>query len=280
MFSYRHIYHAGNFADVFKHVVLVSLLQSLQRKESGFCFHDTHAGIGLYNLRSNEALKNREFEQGVQKVLNATDPPALVHEYLQIIKAVNDDNALDYYPGSPMVARKLLRMQDQMLLTELNTTDYALLKNGFLKDTQVAVHLQDAWQGLRAFLPPKLKRGLVLIDPPYEIKSEIKDLTSSLQVAYKKWPTGMYAIWYPIFEDNFHKRLAHQLKETGIRKILDCQLIVRDASDGPRMIGSGMLIINPPWQLNEQLQKVLPWLWQQLNQRNKGSYQLEWLVPE
>ena len=280
MFSYRHIYHAGNYADVFKHVVLLALIQALQRKDTGFCVQDTHAGIGLYDLHSQQARKNREFDMGVELIRQSTDQPDLIKDYLGIVQACNEGKALDYYPGSPMIARKLVRPQDQMVLTELNETDYALLKRGFRGDAQVAVHHQDAWTGLKAFLPPRLKRGLVLIDPPYELKSEVPDMVKALTAAHKKWPTGMYAIWYPIFEDNFDKRIARQLKESGIRKILDCHMTIRDASDGRRMIGTGMFIINPPWQLEEQLQPVLEYLWNTLSQAQIGSVGIDWIVPE
>jgi len=280
MFSYRHIYHAGNFADVYKHVILVGLLKSLQKKDSALYFQDTHAGIGLYDLHSPQAAKNKEYKRGIQNVLDADNPPKMVQDYFDVINAANEGSKLDFYPGSPMVARRLLRPQDRMLLTELNEKDHDQLKRGFFRDSQVAVHLQDAWQGMKAFLPPKQKRGLVLIDPPYELKTEVKDLVEALQTAYRKWPNGIYAIWYPVFEDNFDRRIARKLEDTGIRKILNTQMLVRDAGDGRRMIGTGMLIVNPPWQLDEELKSVLKFLWQCLNEDEKGSYKVNWLVPE
>ena len=280
MFSYRHIFHAGNYADVFKHVVVVSLIKALQRKDSGFCIHDTHAGIGLYNLQSQQAQKNREFNRGVQLLIQAASPPELIQKYLQIVRVVNGGETLAYYPGSPTLARKLMRPQDGMILTELNKLDYETLKQGFARDKQVAVHCQDAWQGLKAFVPPKQKRGLVLIDPPYELKSEVNDMISAFRLAYKKWSTGIYAIWYPIFEDNFDRRIARQLKESSIPKILDVNMRIRDAGDGRRMIGTGMFIINPPWQLDELLKSSIDFLWNALNEDGKGDYSVSWLVPE
>lgn len=280
MFSYRHIYHAGNFADVFKHILLIGLFESLQRKETGLCFHDTHAGIGLYDLHSEQAQKNREFEEGAERLLDVPGLPSWAQVYVDIIRAVNSGEALDYYPGSPMVARRLLRPQDAMVLTELNKADHALLKQGFTGDKQVAVHLQDAWQGLKALLPPRLKRGLVLIDPPYELKTEIADMVNGLRTANARWSSGIYAIWYPIFEDEFAEKLHKKIIATGIRKILDCHLIVRQPKEGGRMIGTGMLIINPPWQFDEHVKEILPWLQGRLAQDGNASHRVEWLVGE
>ncbi|MBI5041637.1 MAG: 23S rRNA (adenine(2030)-N(6))-methyltransferase RlmJ, partial [Gammaproteobacteria bacterium] len=232
MLSYRHIYHAGNFADVFKHVVLVQLLRALARKDAPFCVLDTHAGIGRYDLGADEAQKNREFTNGVSRLLGCADMPEAVNDYLALVRAENADaDTLTYYPGSPCLIRALLRPQDRLVLSELHKADHAQLKQLFAGDTQVAVHLQDAYQGLKAFLPPKEKRGLVLIDPPYERKDEYERVVVGLQMAHARWPTGVYAIWYPIMSRSLAQRFHTLVEATGIRKILRAELCVEDDTD-------------------------------------------------
>lgn len=280
MLSYRHIYHAGNFADVFKHVVLVQLLRALRRKETPFCVLDTHAGIGRYDLNTDEAQKNREFANGVLRVLDCPERPDAVEDYVALVQAENPDaQTFTHYPGSPRFIRALLRPQDRLVLSELHKADHTQLKHLFAGDAQVAVHLQDAYQGLKAFLPPKEKRGLVLIDPPYERKDEYERVAEGLAQAYKRWPTGVYTIWYPVLSRSLVMRFHALITATGIRRILCAELCIEDDTDRARFSGSGMLIVNPPWGLKEEIAAVLPWMWECLSQAG-GGVRVHWLAPE
>lgn len=280
MFGYRHAFHAGNFADVLKHVVLVALLQRLQQKPTPLCVLDTHAGIGRYDLRSPEALKNAEFEDGIARLYDRPDAPAPVEQYLAAVRALNSAGPLRHYPGSPRLARHFLRPRDRLILTELNRPDHAVLRQEFADDPQVSIHRQDAYQGLKAFLPPKERRGLVLIDPPYELKDEYERLVTGLAAAHGRWPTGVYAVWYPVLTRSLANRLHAAVEASGIRRILRVELCVRPDTERSRLNGSGLLIINPPWQLDAELGETLPWLREQLVQEPPGAWTLDWLVGE
>lgn len=281
MLSYRHIYHAGNFADVFKHVVLVQLLRALQRKDAPMFMLDTHAGVGRYDLSADEAVKNREFAAGVQRTLDCADPPAAVADYHALVRAENAAaGQLRHYPGSPRLIRALLRPQDRLVLTELHPADFALLKGVFAGDRQVAVHKQDAYQGLKAFLPPKQRRGLVLIDPPYELKDEYARVVAGLQTAHARWPTGVYAIWYPILSRSLVTRFHTAVAATGIRRILCAELRIGADTERSDFVGSGMLIVNPPWPLQDELAQPLDWLRRCLDAEGHGGQRLDWLIPE
>lgn len=280
MFGYRHAFHAGNFADVVKHSLLVALLEALQRKDTPLCVLDTHAGLGRYDLASPEACKNREYAEGIGRVYAEGSAPPAAARYLELVRALNaGGSALRWYPGSPRIARALLRPQDRLVLTELNRADHAVLKREFAGDRQVAVHLQDAYQGLKAFLPPAERRGLVLIDPAYELKDEYERAAAGLAGAHRRWPTGVYALWYPLLTASLARGLHEGLRAGGIRKVLRAELWVRpEARD--RLSGSGMLIVNPPWRLEAELAELLPWLQARLCQLPPGEVRVDWLVPE
>lgn len=281
MFGYRHLYHAGNFADVTKHVILVALLESLWRKQTPFAILDTHGGIGRYRLDSPQALKNREFADGIGRLWSQDEMPEIVRRYLDVVRRYNPAGELLTYPGSPRIAREWLREQDRLLVTELNPSDHATLKSEFAGDRQVSVHLQDAYQGLKAFLPPKEKRGLVLIDPAFELRDEYDRLVQGIASAWQRWPSGLYAIWYPIQNQGLVTRLHEALCKSGIRKVLCAELTIRPAEQRSRLNGSGMLIINPPWQLETTLQGALAYLQTVLEEGpGNGSHRLEWLVGE
>lgn len=276
--NYRHIYHAGSFSDVFKHIVLIALTQALLRKEKPFCYLDTHAGIGCYDLFAQEAQKSQEFQNGVLRLLKPTEKPALVEDYLAIVKSFNPDSSkLQYYPGSPRVVRSLLRPSDRMVLSELHSQDFEKLRQEFFRDSQVAVHHQDAYQALKAFLPPLERRGLVLIDPPYEQPDEFKQVMHGLKNALLRWETGIYAIWYPIKDKYAREQFHRALKKCSSEKILIAELNVYPTDAMLRLNGSGMAIINPPWQLDKALEAVMPWLWSALSPNNQGGYEINWL---
>lgn len=281
MFSYRHIYHAGNFADVMKHTILSLLVRAMQRKDTPFCYLDTHGGIGRYDLRSGEAQKTGEFHQGIEPVLAAANPPPCLADYLTAVRACNHGNFLSTYPGSPRLVRSLLRAQDRMVLSELNPVDILTLKQEFAGDRQVAVHLKDAYEGLKAFLPPAEKRALILIDPAFERKDEYQRLITGLREAHARFPSGVYAIWYPIMSRALVNRFYADIQASGLRNILRCELLIRASDDRSIMSGSGMLIINPPWQLEDQVRPVLDyWLWPILKREDCAKPVVDWLVTE
>jgi len=281
MLSYRHIYHAGNFADVVKHVVLVALLDALTRKSSPCYVHDSHAGAGLYALDSNEALHNREFESGIGRLWQYSDTPPLVERYLEIVRQWNPGQAqVRLYPGSPAIIQALLRQQDRLLLTELHPRDHQALLQQFRDDKRIQVHKQDAYLGLKAFLPPAEKRGLVLIDPPYERKDEYQRVITALAASHARWPGGVYAIWYPILSRSLQTRLLDACQATGIRKILHAEFYIAPPGAGRQFVGCGLLLVNPPWQIETSLAECLHWLEAPLRREGNVGSGVSWLVPE
>lgn len=280
MLSYRHSFHAGNFADVVKHAVLMLAFQSLLKKDAPLCYLDTHAGSGRYDLQSAPARKTGEYKDGIARVWARSDVPELLTPYLDAICALNPDNALRYYPGSPCLARGQLRPQDRLVLMELHTTEYPILKQEFARDRNVAVHHVDGFQAIKGFVPPKERRGLVLMDPSYEVKQDFDKVVTTLQGAYEHWPTGTYALWYPVLERALVNRLERRLVDSGMRKILLTELCVRPEVGAVGMNGCGMVIINPPWQLDEQINLILPWLQQVLTPNGLGAQRTTWLVGE
>ena len=265
--NYRHLYHAGNFADVVKHSVLIALINHFKQKETSFCCLDTHAGIGLYELNSIEAQKKQEYETGVSKLFFAekNEMPPEIQEYISIIQKINTDKQLTFYPGSPWIAKSLMRDQDKLILCELHKEDFQTLKGNFCRENNVSVHNQDAYLGMKAFLPPKEKRGFVLIDPPFEVTNEFDCIESSLKIALKHWKSGCFMVWYPIKDnapiDRFLKKIA----------TLDVEYINYRFSIDPEQAKTalsqcGILIMNPPWKLSETLEKmVLPYLAKKLD---------------
>ncbi|EPE63821.1 23S rRNA (adenine(2030)-N(6))-methyltransferase RlmJ [Pasteurella multocida] len=281
MLSYRHSFHAGNHADVLKHLVLMLIIENLQQKEKGFYYLDTHAGVGRYRLFSEEAEKTAEFEQGIARLWQRDDLPEEVARYIKLIKQVNyGGKALRYYAGSPLIAAKMLRSQDRALLTELHPSDYPLLRNNFKEFDNVTTKRYNGFQQLKATLPPKERRGLVLIDPPYELKEDYDLVVNAIEEGYKRFATGIYAIWYPVVLRQQTKRILKGLEKTGIRKILQIELAVRPDSDQRGMTASGMIVINPPWTLTQQMQNILPYLTNVLVPEGTGSWTVKWITPE
>ncbi|MFP4720555.1 23S rRNA (adenine(2030)-N(6))-methyltransferase RlmJ [Pasteurella multocida] len=281
MLSYRHSFHAGNHADVLKHLVLMLVIENLQQKEKGFYYLDTHAGVGRYRLFSEEAEKTAEFEQGIARLWQRDDLPEEVARYIKLIKQVNyGGKALRYYAGSPLIAAKMLRSQDRALLTELHPSDYPLLRNNFKEFDNVTTKRYNGFQQLKATLPPKERRGLVLIDPPYELKEDYDLVVNAIEEGYKRFATGIYAIWYPVVLRQQTKRILKGLEKTGIRKILQIELAVRPDSDQRGMTASGMIVINPPWTLTQQMQNILPYLTNVLVPEGTGSWTVKWVTPE
>lgn len=279
MLSYRHMYHAGNYADVFKHALLTRLLLALGHKDKPYCYLDTHAGIGRYDLMHPWAQKAREYDNGIARLWGRGDIPEALAPYMAAVKAANPYPNLRFYPGSPIIARHLIRAGDRMVLTELNKDDYAELKMQFAGDKQVAVHLLDGYQGLKAFLPPAERRGLVLLDSSFDRAKEFMRIATALREAHARWPTGMYAVWYPLMEPGAMLGFAREIESSGIRKILKLEFSVMP-EDSAITPGCGMLVINPPYQFKDEARPLLDWLWRALSVEGAGGVKIDWLVRE
>lgn len=259
--NYRHAFHAGNFADVLKHAVLARIIEYLKRKPGAFRVIDTHAGIGLYDLSGDEAQRTGEWHDGIGKLMQATLPDkaaALLSPYLDAVKALNPSGGIRFYPGSPLVTRSLLRNNDRLTAIELHPEDTLELKRHLAGDFQARVITLDGWLAMGAHMPPKEKRGLVLVDPPFEQKGEFGRLVDGLLKAYRRWPGGVYALWYPLKDRPQVEEFRQRLRETGIADILDIVLELRPASSEPKLDGCGMVVVNPPFVLEEEMAVLLP----------------------
>ncbi|MBM4190435.1 MAG: 23S rRNA (adenine(2030)-N(6))-methyltransferase RlmJ, partial [Betaproteobacteria bacterium] len=260
MLSYRHAFHAGNHADVLKHLVLVRLLRYLNQKDKPYWYIDTHAGAGVYGLDAGYSTKNAEHEQGIARLWKQTDLPEPLADYVDLIRALNPSGDLKLYPGSPYLARQLLRPEDRMRLFELHTTDIELLGRTFQGQRRVQVTLGNGFAGLKSLLPPPPRRALTLIDPSYEERSDYLHVVEALKDSLKRFATGIYAIWYPLLGRADAQRLPERLRGVA-QSWLDVRLEVYKPVVGEYgMYGSGLVIINPPWTLEAELRACLPLL--------------------
>lgn len=261
--NYRHIFHAGNAADVMKHAVLAWLLDRLRAKETPFFVLDTHAGIGRYDLDDQASARTGEAVRGIRRVLadgGAARLPDEAKPYLDLLAGLNQgrlDNVTTY-PGSPLIARTMMRVQDRLLLAELHSEDVQTLRALFRGDGQVAVHHMDGWLSLKAHLPPKERRGLVVIDPPFEAPDEYERMAAALALAHRRWATGQYLLWYPVKDRAAVWRFHQMLEDTGIPKMLAGELCWSDDDRSDRLNGSGLILVNPPWKTSEALSALLP----------------------
>lgn len=279
--NYRHAYHAGNFADVFKHALLVRLLALLQRKDKGFAYIESHAGGGRYDLHAPAPRDAGEYRAGIGRLWSASESPdSDLGRYLAAVRAVNENGRLRIYPGSPHIARFLLRPQDRMRLAERVPEEYARLRAQFGHDRRVALHLGDGYAMLGAWLPPPERRGLVLIDPPYEDAGEWQRAADAVILAAKRWPRGSYALWYPLKAGAPIERLKTSLVQAGLRKLLLAEITVWPPDTPFRLNGCGMLFLNPPWRFDEGLQDALAGLAERLRQGPSAAACVQWLVPE
>jgi 23S rRNA (adenine2030-N6)-methyltransferase len=283
LMNYRHIYHAGNFADVLKHAVLARLVDYLRQKDKPFRVIDTHAGIGDYDLSSEEAQKTGEWQDGIGRLIDSKLPGAiapLLAPYLDCVRALNPGGGLRHYPGSPRIARMLLRPQDRLSLMELHPDDHAVLSGHFSGDFQTRVTHLDGWLALNAHLPPKEKRGLVLVDPPYEIAGEYRRLVDGLAKAHRKFPGGVYCLWYPLKQGAPIAEFHGALEALQIPKILCAELSIRSERDTTGLSGSGLIVVNPPYTLKGELDTLLPFLTTLLAQDRFGSSRCAWIRGE
>lgn len=265
MLSYRHAFHAGNHADVLKHLVLVLTLAYYQSKNKPFWYIDTHAGSGLYKLTGSEAQKTREFAQGIQALWQAGQIPASVQTYLDLIRQLNpQQDQLHRYPGSPWLAAQMLHPTDAMRLFELHPTDFRALETLFGDNKHTQIRKQDGLQGLLGLLPPITRRAITLIDPSYELKSDYAEVISTLVKAHKRFATGTYLLWYPVISRQRVRQMTNELQKTGIPDILQIEFCPNADNNGMGMTGSGLFAINPPWQLAKQMRDVLPWLMERM----------------
>lgn len=268
--NYRHAFHAGNAADVLKHAVLCLLLDHLRGKPAPFAVLDTHAGIGLYDLDGEAARRTGEADGGIRRLLSVDAPHPALASYLDAVRTANPQGGLRTYPGSPWLALHGLRDQDRLVLAELHPEDAATLRRTMGGDRRVAIHHMDGWLALKAHLPPKEKRGLVLIDPPFEASDEYTRMVQALRLAHGRWPTGQYALWYPVKDRAAVWRLHQDLEDAGIPKVLAAELCWADEGT-ERLSGSGMILVNPPWRMDVVLSELLPWLHGALGARSGGT---------
>lgn len=281
--NYRHIYHAGNFADVLKHAVLARLIVYMQNKDKAFRLLDTHAGIGLYDLSSDEAQKTGEWRDGIGRLIGAELPAEaaeLLEPYLTAVRDLNPAGGVRLYPGSPKLARMLFRPQDRLSAMELHPDDHARLARLFEGDYQARVTELDGWLALGAHLPPKEKRGIVLVDPPFEEEGEYERLEKGLATAYRRFSGGTYCLWYPLKKGAPVKAFHQALQDLDMPKMLCVELSVRSDRETTGLSGSGLIIVNPPFTLKDEMHALLPVLKDILAQDRFASHRAFWLRGE
>ncbi len=283
--NYRHVYHAGNFADVLKHTVLALVIEHLKLKPAPFRVIDTHAGIGVYDLGSEAATKTGEWREGIGRILDAgatlsPEAAAVLAPYLDVVRALNGDGSLARYPGSPLLARHLMREGDRLVVNELHVEDRAALAKLFARDRAVKVLGLDGFTALKSLLPPKERRGVVLVDPAYEVAGELARLVDGLKEVERRFATGTILLWYPIKDEKPIARFRSQIAELGLAKALAVELLVRKPDDPARLNGAGLIVVNAPFTLSARLGALLPDLARLLAQGPGAAFRLETLGRE
>jgi 23S rRNA (adenine2030-N6)-methyltransferase len=281
--NYRHSFHAGNFADVLKHAVLARILVHLRAKPAAFRVIDTHAGAGRYDLAAPEALRSLEWRDGIGRLLDAPigeGARVLLAPYVDAVAALNPGGGLSCYPGSPALVQAFLRAQDRLVACELEPNAAAALARHLHGDRRSKAVAIDGWTALNAYVPPKERRGLVLIDPPFEDAGDFPRLALALEAAHRKWAGGTYLLWYPIKERSAPDALARRLRRTGIAKILRVELSVGASRDSNRLGSCGLVVVNPPWTLVSELALLLPELAAVLSDDGRGAFAADWLASE
>lgn len=276
MLGYRHIFHAGNHADVLKHAVLTLTLQALLRKEKPFVYIDTHAGAGLYPLDDPRAQRTAEYVAGIARWWEAPATSPALAPLMDILRVENPDGELRRYPGSPAIARHLLRPEDRMVLFELHPADHQTLVEGFGGSAGVRIEQVDAFARLKAYVPPQERRGVVLIDPPYELKSDYAKVVEMIADAHRRWATGVFLLWYPVLSKLAAQRFVERLASTGIPRQLCIEYLPFIDDAAANLLGSGMLIINPPFKLDAALADLA----KALGEGAASHCRVRWTVPE
>jgi 23S rRNA (adenine2030-N6)-methyltransferase len=299
LLAYRHSFHAGNHADVLKHIVQVAVLQYFNQKDKPYWVIDTHAGAGLYDLTSKHAQTKGEYLRGIAKVFEQPNLHELIQDYVDVVRQINVEprqslrssanepandlpapSLLTRYPGSPAITRALIRSVDRQRLFELHPTDFELLHNAFAKHRSTTVSKTNGFAGLKAMLPPPPRRAIVLIDPPYEIKDDYTQVVTSLQDSLTRFAQGTYVIWYPRLNRPEPARMIERLKRLPVKWLHVSLDVAEPVADGLGMVGSGLFVINPPWTLHNQLQAALPQLQNLLAQTSRASFLVEQFEPK
>ncbi|KPK39844.1 MAG: hypothetical protein AMJ69_04460 [Gammaproteobacteria bacterium SG8_47] len=278
--SYRHISHAGNFADVVKHVVLCLLIEALQRDAARICVIDCHAGAGRYDLRSRGAMRKGEWHRGIAKVVDTPTAPSCLAGYRGAVGALNEPGALRFYPGSPRIIRALLRPGDRLIATELSPHEYALLEQEFTDDDQVRLHCGDGYQVLESCLPPAERHGLVLLDPTFQCEDELACVTTALERAVRRWPTGTFAVWYPLDSRPSRVSFHNAIAASGMQRVLVGELSTEPETEQRPLTGCGMLVVNAPPAIAPTMEQALHWLYQRLKVDPRSGVDTRWLVDE
>ncbi len=276
--NYRHIYHAGNFADVFKHIVLMLALDYLKKKDKPFFALDTHAGIGLYDLTSAEATKTYEAAAGIGRLWQEQGLPEPVRRYVALVRRFNRRD-LTAYPGSPLIIREMLRKGDRLTVNELHPDDSWTLRKTVGDDARVRVESMDGYIALKGAVPPIVRRGLVLIDPPFEVRNEFDLMTEGLKQAYKRWATGIYMLWYPIKDPAAIQAFHESVAATGIPDSRAFDFYLHPVADPAVLNGCGLVIVNAPWTLAEEMQGLMPALIERLTD-GQGEFRVTEITPE
>ena len=282
MLSYRHAFHAGNHADVLKHFVLMQTLAYYTQKDKPYWYIDTHAGAGMYALNTGYAAQNEEYETGISKLWQADDLPSELANYVGYVKSLNQPSnpktaKLKLYPGSPICAKTFMRKNDKMRLFELHPSDFEILRENFRGDQQqVKIDMNNGFAGIKAILPPPIRRAVVLIDPPYEEKQDYNRVVEMLQESLQRFATGTYIIWYPLLQRTEPEQMIDKLKALNLKDWMNVSLTIQTpAIDGFGMYGSGLFIVNPPWTLPKTLETVLPYLCEKLGVDAGATYQID-----
>jgi 23S rRNA (adenine2030-N6)-methyltransferase len=279
--NYRHAFHAGNFADVHKHSILVRVLLHLRLKPAGFRMIDTHAGSGRYDLGGPEAARSGEWHQGIERLWRASQSravPELLQPYLDTVAALNPGGELRHYPGSPLIAKSLLRAQDRLIACELEPGSATALAAALRGDRRAKALTIDGWMAATAYVPPPERRGLVLIDPPFEAADDFTQLSNVLAAAHRKWPSGIYLLWYPIKDRQAPDALARRLRGLPVPSALRSELTLGPARAEGGLVGSGLVVVNPPFGLQQDLGALMRALCRLLSP--EAAARTDWLVPE
>jgi len=269
MLSYRHGYHAGNSADVLKHFILLYVLDYVKKKDKNFIFIDSHAGAGKYSISDPYMQKNKEYLQGIERIIKIRNDDIFLKNYLDLIKLINSNSDLKIYPGSCYLAAKSLRTDDKLHFLELHPTEFLNLKKNFENDSRIIIENEDSYKRLNKLLPPKEKRAVILIDPSYELKDEYEKASKMLSDCYKKFPLGLYIVWYPVLSNKKSESFVLNILKENYKNLSHIEMITDNSNDG--MHGSGLFVINSPWSIEKNIKKGLETIFDCLKKSNELS---------